>query len=211
MLVGIIDLGINNITSVHRAFRISLKPTESLVVVDTTSKVERPDLIVLPGLGKFGAGMSALRERNLVETIRNWSKEGSKVVGICLGMQLLGTSSEESKGVEGLDLIPSRIELLPSDQGERIPHTGWAATDIAYGPQPFPALASPGDFYFVHSFHLIPRDEKDVLSKTKFGEFNFASSVLSGNILGVQFHPEKSGNQGKKLLSEIIEWSRSES
>ena len=66
MLVGIIDLGINNITSVHRAFRISLKPTESLVVVDTTSKVERPDLIVLPGLGKFGAGMSALRERNLV-------------------------------------------------------------------------------------------------------------------------------------------------
>ena len=152
MLVGIIDLGINNLTSVQRAFSASLKPTDSLLIIEENPKMIRPDLIILPGLGKFEAGMSALRERKLVETIKNWTNEGTKVVGICLGMQLLGTESEESKGVEGLDLVRSRIERLPGDQGERIPHTGWAETDVAYDPQPFSALPTEGDFYFVHPY-----------------------------------------------------------
>ena len=124
-------------------------------------------------------------------------------------MQLLGTNSEESRGIEGLDLIRSRIERLPGDQSERIPHTGWAETNIVNAPQPFSALATQGDFYFVHSYHLIPEDEKDVLTRTPFGNYNFVSSFLSKNILGFQFHPEKSGN-GKKLVSEIIEWARNE-
>jgi len=210
VLVGIIDLGINNLTSVQRAFTVPLRPADSLVVVEADPKMDRPDLIILPGLGKFDAGMSALRERKLVEIIKSWNNNGTKVVGICLGMQLLGTNSEESIGVEGLDLIRSRIERLPSDQDERIPHTGWAETNIAYDPQPFSALATPGDFYFVHSYHLIPNDQKDVLTKTPFGNYNFASSVFSKNILGFQFHPEKSGNKGKKLVSEIIEWAQNE-
>ncbi len=210
MLVGIIDLGINNLTSVQRAFTFSLKPNDSLVVIEADSKIDRPEMIILPGLGKFGTGMSALRERKLVKTIKNWNSEGTKVVGICLGMQLLGTNSDESEGVEGLDLIRSRIERLPGDQGERIPHTGWAETNIAYDSQPFSALATPGDFYFVHSYHLIPKEDKDVLTRTPFGKYNFVSSIFSENILGVQFHPEKSGNQGKKLVSEIIEWARNE-
>jgi glutamine amidotransferase len=179
-------------------------------VIEADSKMDRPELIILPGLGKFGTGMSALRERKLVKTIKNWNSEGTKVVGICLGMQLLGTNSDESVGVEGLDLIRSRIERLPGDQGERIPHTGWAETNIAYDSQPFSALATPGDFYFVHSYHLVPKEDKDVLTRTPFGKYNFASSIFSENILGVQFHPEKSGNKGKKLVSEIIEWARNE-
>ena len=210
MLVGIIDLGINNLTSVERAFAAFLRPVDSLVVIEDEPKMDRPDLIILPGLGKFGTGMSALRERRLVETIKSWNNEGTKVVGICLGMQLLGTDSEESTEVEGLDLIRSRIERLPGDQGERIPHTGWAETNTAYNAQPFSALAIPGDFYFVHSYHLIPKDEKEVLTRTPFGKYNFASSIFSENILGVQFHPEKSGNKGKKLVSEIIVWARNE-
>ena len=205
-----IDLGINNLTSVKRAFSVPLRPTDSVVVIEADPKMDRPDLIILPGLGKFDAGMSALRERKLVETIKSWSNEGSKVVGICLGMQLLGTNSEESKGVEGLDLIRSRIEKLPGDQGERIPHTGWAETNAAYDSQPFSTVATPGDFYFVHSYHVIPENEKDVLTRTPFGKYSFVSSVLYKNILGFQFHPEKSGNKGKKLVSEIIEWARNE-
>ncbi len=211
MQVGIIDLGINNLTSVQRAFFASLKPSDSLVVIEDDHKMERPDLIILPGLGKFESGMSALRDRKLVEKIKHWTNDGTKVVGICLGMQLLGTSSEESKGIKGLGLIPSRIERLPGDQSERVPHTGWSETNIANNSQAFSALATPGDFYFVHSYHLIPEADKDVLTKTPFGNYNFVSSVLSRNILGFQFHPEKSGNKGKKLVSEIIEWARNES
>ncbi len=210
MLVGIIDLGINNLTSVHRAFSAPLMPTDSVTVIEENTKMDRPDLVLLPGLGKFGIGMAALTERKLVEKIKKWNSEGSKVVGICLGMQLLGTISEESTGIDGLDLIGSRIERLPNTQGERIPHTGWAETNLDREPTPFSVLDTPGDFYFVHSYHLIPKDEKNVLTRTTFGEYNFVSSVFSKNILGVQFHPEKSGNKGKKLISEIIEWARNE-
>ena len=210
MIVGIIDLGINNLTSVQRAFTLSLETTDSIVVIESDSDMKRPDLIVLPGLGKFAAGMSEIRDRHLLDPIKRWTTEGSKLTGICLGMQLLGTSSEESIGVEGLNLIPSRIARLPKNQGERIPHTGWAETNTVCDSQPFSALATNGDFYFVHSFHLIPNNEKDVLSRTPFGNKSFVSSVLSRNILGLQFHPEKSGTKGKKLISEIIEWARIE-
>jgi glutamine amidotransferase len=210
VIVGIIDLGINNLISVQRAFALSLEATDSSVVIESDTDMTRPDLIVLPGLGKFATGMSEIRERNLLSPIKEWTNEGSKLVGICLGMQLLGTSSEESLGVEGLNLIPSRIARLPGDQGERIPHTGWAETNTVCDSQPFSALATNGDFYFVHSFHLIPNNETDALSTTPFGKSSFVSSVLSRNILGLQFHPEKSGKKGKRLISEIIEWARIE-
>lgn len=210
MFVGIIDLGINNLTSVQRAFSVPLKPTDSLTVIEDDSSVEQPNLIILPGLGSFGAGMKALKERKLIEKIKKWNHEGTKVVGICLGMQLLGSFSEESKGVIGLDLIGSRIERLPGNRSERIPHTGWAKTDPALDAQPFPALQSEGDFYFVHSYHLIPVNNEEVLARTPFGSTSFVSAVLSKSILGVQFHPEKSGGKGKSLISEIVQWARSE-
>ncbi len=210
MLIGIIDLGINNLTSVQRAFSVPLKPTDSLTIIEDDSKMDRTDLIILPGLGTFGAGMAALRERKLAEKIKSSNFEGTKIVGICLGMQLLGTHSQESVGIEGLDLINSRIEGLPADRNERVPHTGWAETNIALESQPFSSLQSQGDFYFVHSYHLIPTNEDEVLAKTPFGNSSFVSCVFSRNILGVQFHPEKSGKKGKTLISEIIQWARDE-
>lgn len=210
MLIGIVDLGINNLTSVQRAFSLPIKPTDSISIIDRGYKGEPPDLLILPGLGKFGAGMSALQDRNLLESIGNWSGKGTKLVGICLGMQLLGTSSQESEGVSGLDLISSRIERLPGDQNERIPHTGWAETKFSNVAEYFPSLGTQGDFYFVHSYHVIPEDKREVLTTTSFGGYDFVSSVFSKNILGVQFHPEKSGAKGKKLVSEIIDWARNE-
>ncbi len=210
MLVGIIDLGINNLTSVQRAFSAPLQMGDSMTVIETDFRMDRPDLLILPGLGSFGAGMAALRERKLIDKIKIWNNEGTKVVGICLGMQLLGSRSQESKGVEGLQLINSRVERLPKVQSERVPHTGWARTDCLLEEQPFSALQSPGDFYFVHSYHVIPTNNEDILARTPFGNTSFVSSVFSGDILGVQFHPEKSGSKGKKLISEIIEWARCE-
>jgi glutamine amidotransferase len=210
VLVGIIDLGINNLTSVQRAFSVPLQPTDSLTVIEGDPKIDRPDLIILPGLGKFGTGMEALRERKLIGKIKSWEEEGTKVVGICLGMQLLGSYSEESPGIEGLDLINSRIERLPDDQDERIPHTGWAETNSALDSQPFSAIQSVGDFYFVHSYRMMPMNKEVVLARTPFGNTSFVSCVLSRHILGVQFHPEKSGEKGKRLIAEIVQWARNE-
>ncbi len=210
MLVGVLDLGMNNLSSVLRAFSSPLKPTDSIVIVEEGEKLESPDLLVLPGLGKFGAGMQALQERNLVEKIRNWHMDGTKVIGICLGMQLLGTISEESPGVEGLDLISSRIERLVADERERVPHVGWAELKKNSNNSNFPSLETLGDFYFVHSYHLVPNSSTNILTETPFGKYSFASSVISKNILGVQFHPEKSGAKGKALISEVIQWARDE-
>lgn len=211
MLLGILDLGINNLTSVQRAFSNPLKSTDSIVIVVDGAQEERPDLLILPGLGTFGAGMMALQERGLIEKTVNWTKDGSKLVGICLGMQLLGANSQESPGIEGLNLIESRIERLPADEEDRIPHVGWGEVMICSQVKSFPALSSPGDFYFVHSYHLIPNNQENTLSNTKFGKTTFVSSVISKNVLGVQFHPEKSGAKGKNLISEIIQWARDES
>ena len=210
MLVGIIDLGINNLTSVQRAFSVPLQPTDSLTVIEGDPKIDRPDLIILPGLGNFGTGMEALRERKLIGKIKSWEKDGTKVVGICLGMQLLGSYSEESPGIEGLDLIHSKIERLPDDQDERIPHTGWAETNSTLNSQPFSAIQSVGDFYFVHSYRMMPMNKEVVLARTPFGSTSFVSCVLSRHILGVQFHPEKSGEKGKRLIAEIVQWARNE-
>ena len=210
MLVGILDLGINNLTSVQKGFSAALRLNDKIVVIDQGESEERPDLLILPGLGKFAAGMMALHERNLVEKIRNWSMQETKVVGICLGMQLLGVHSDESPGVEGLSLIDSVVRRLPIEVGERIPHIGWAEVIKSSHDEHFPSLKSQGDFYFVHSFHLLPINETEILTTTPFGKDFFVSSVLSGNILGVQFHPEKSGIKGKLLISEIIKWVRNE-
>jgi glutamine amidotransferase len=211
VLVGILDLGINNLSSVQRAFSTPLSPSDSIVVVEQGQEEKRPELLILPGLGKFGAGMHALQERNLVKKILRWNNDGTKVVGICLGMQLLGTSSEESPGVKGLDLINSSVERLPENASDRIPHIGWAEVNMNSENFNFPSLMAPGDFYFVHSFQLKPKNSEVILTKTPFGKYSFASSVLSNNILGVQFHPEKSGAKGKALISEIIQWARNES
>jgi glutamine amidotransferase len=210
MLIGIIDLGINNLSSVQRAFSLPLKPSDTMVVVGKGAQKERPDLLILPGLGKFSTGMQALRERGLVEKIQDWNSEGTKLVGICLGMQLLGSSSEESPGETGLCLVSARIYRLPVTTSERIPHIGWAELTKCTESGFLPSLATPGDFYFVHSYHLIPDEKKNALTRTPFGAYEFVSSILLKNTLGLQFHPEKSGAKGRKLISEITEWARHE-
>jgi imidazole glycerol phosphate synthase glutamine amidotransferase subunit len=209
MKVGVIDLGINNLSSVKRAFSAPLNQADTLTIITKGEGIARPDLIILPGLGNFGAGMSSLAKNNLLGTLRDWNEAGSRIIGICLGMQLLGKTSEESPGIQGLSLIPAAVEKLVSDS-ERIPHVGWAASKSKVPQRGFKSFSSNGDFYFVHSFHLRPENEEHILCQTVFGENKFVSGVISGGIIGLQFHPEKSGGKGKALISELIEWARDE-
>jgi glutamine amidotransferase len=210
MLINIIDLGINNLTSVKRAFSLHLTSSDTIDLTSSNSSLKRPDLLVLPGLGNFAAGMRQIRDRKLDDLIYKWTGEGVKLAGICLGMQLLGTESKESPGVKGLNLIKSHVEPLPPHLDEKIPNIGWATAAATSNTKYFAAFRSKGDFYFVHSYHLIPENEKVMLTRTIFGSTSFVSSILSQNIVGFQFHPEKSGEKGRQLISEICEWARSD-
>ncbi len=210
MLVSAVDLGINNLNSVQRAFSKQLRPTDKFVILENGKRAVRPDLLILPGLGKFGTGMAALKEREFIDRIKTWHSEGTKIVGICLGMQLLGTQSEESPGVEGLNLISGSVARLKVAENERIPHIGWARTHHSTTHEDFSSLFSQGDFYFVHSYHLIPNSAECILTNSQFGRQTFVSSVLLDNVVGFQFHPEKSGPKGGILVSEIIKWADNE-
>ena len=190
-------------------FQEKLAISDSLSIIPNASVSSGPNLLVLPGLGSFGAGMHEIKKRSFDTLIRQSLDGGARLVGICLGMQLLGKTSEESPGVQGLSLIPAVVEKLTSEI-ERVPHVGWAASKSKFPQNRFNSLSSNGDFYFVHSFHLRPEDEGNILCKTVFGENEFVSGVISERIIGLQFHPEKSGGKGKALISELIEWARNE-
>jgi glutamine amidotransferase len=206
MLISVIDLEINNLNSVVNSFSKHTKSSDLVEILNPESE-ERHDLLILPGLGKFSAGINQLRKFKLDEKIKLWSNLGTKVVGICLGMQLLGESSSESPGELGLNLIPGHCEKLKLNKDERIPHIGWNSIKAAETSD-FLSLSSNKDFYFVHSYHFVAEESTHVLGTTPFGDGRFNSVIANENILGFQFHPEKSGYIGQNLIADVIEWSR---
>jgi len=211
VIVSIIDLGINNLASIFRYFDSGLKGGEAVQVFDPKDNGLKPDLVVLPGMGNFKFGMQSLLEQNLVERLSDWKSNGVKILGVCLGMQLLGSVSEESPDTKGLDFIPGKNMKLPQIASEKIPNVGWSNTQMKNMSEDFSSLNSRGDYYFVHSFHFVPDNSDDTLASTRYGETDFISAIKRENILGFQFHPEKSGGKGKILKEEILEWVRNES
>jgi imidazole glycerol phosphate synthase glutamine amidotransferase subunit len=205
MLISVIDLGINNLTSVINSFSRPLNSNDFIEVFNPSST--SPDLLILPGLGKFSAGMEALQSNNMNFRIVELVNSGTKLIGICLGMQLLSERSAESPDNLGLGLIEGHCEKLPYRQGNPVPHTGWESIKVS-STNLFSSLNSGRDFYFVHSYHLIPQNKEDIAGITSFGNYSFTSVVQKNNILGVQFHPEKSGQAGIDLVSEIVAWAR---
>ena len=209
MKIGIIDLGINNLSSVSRAFSLAKDNSDEIKIVSTQQN-ENFDLLILPGLGSFAAGMQALNDLNLIEWISTSVLHGTRIVGICLGMQLLASSSDESPSVQGLGLLEGHVSKLIRDEQFKVPHMGWNEVNSSRANNFMDILNGGGDYYFVHSYHLVPFDAEIIIGETLFGKRNFTSVVLSKNILGFQFHPEKSGNRGQELISEVIKWARNE-
>lgn len=205
MLIHIIDLGINNLTSVERVFSNLSDVTKVNIVNDENARSigEQAEIVVLPGLGHFGAAAKILSDSELPTYIDKQLTFGSTLVGICLGMQLLGSSSEESEGSQGLGLIEGTSRLLPSYQNERIPHVGWSEVKPT-NEEGYESLASNRDFYFTHSYIFHAKDPQNILTTTPYGEESFTSSIKKANILGFQFHPEKSGKAGRDLIGEIV-------
>jgi len=165
-------------------------------------EVRAADAIVVPGVGAFPEAMRRLRADGLDEVLREQAGAGVPILGLCLGMQLLFSSSEEHEGAEGLDLIPGTVTRLRAP-GLKIPHIGWHTVTFERESVLTEGLGAAAAFYHVHSFVTRPEDEADVVGRGEYGE-RFVSIVARGNVMGAQFHPEKSSRDGLALLRNFV-------
>ncbi len=196
-LITIIDLGISNIKSITRGF-----VTQGFRVHITTdpADVYAADSLVLPGVGAFPKAMKVLHAKGLDEKIREYARSGRPLIGICLGMQLLFTRSDEHELTEGLGLISGHVTRFPFDRP--VPHMGWNEVRIAKESILFKGVPDKSDFYFVHSYYAEPDDINDIVGYSDhYGRF--AAVIQKKNIFGTQFHPEKSQNRGLRLLNNF--------
>lgn len=202
MKVLVINYGMGNLASVRRAFEES--GADVTVSGDPTALADA-ERIILPGVGAFADGMTHLQAAGWPDRLRE-SLQNPKVrlLGICLGMQLLAEEGMEGGNSRGLGLIPGRVvRLEPTAGNERIPHVGWNEIRSKRQDVLLRDIADDTDFYFVHSFHFIPRDEPDAIATTPYcGQF--VSVVGRENVFGVQFHPEKSSKAGARLLRNFL-------
>lgn len=176
----------------------------SVKVVSTPEEIETASKIVLPGVGAFGDAMKELRGRNLVESIRSAIAQKKPFLGICLGMQLLFKTSEESPEAEGLDIFPGKVQRFRS-KGVKIPQMGWNQIELRKQSPLTQNVADKSYFYFVHSFYIVPEDRKLTLGETQYGDEKFTSILASDTVFATQFHPEKSQDAGLAILKNFIE------
>lgn len=199
-MIAIVDYGIGNLRSVQKAFEHVGAPVR---LISSPAEMEGARAIVLPGVGAFGDGMRNLREAGFVEPLCQAVGAGVPLLGICLGMQLLFEESEEMGVHRGLGLLRGRVRRFAGDM--KVPQIGWNQL-FWRRPNPLQAGIPDGAYaYFVHSYYVEPADPADILAVTDYG-ISYASIVGRGNLLGVQFHPEKSQTVGLRILRNFVEW-----
>lgn len=198
-MIAIIDYDAGNIRSVENAFNYIGQET---VVTRDKDIILNADKVVLPGVGSFGDAMDKLKKYNLIGTIEDVCNKGTPFIGICLGLQLLFKSSDESKGVSGLGILDGEILRIPDAPGLKIPHIGWNSLEISPDGRLFKDIDNQSYVYFVHSYYLKAQEEAIVKASTEYGCYIHAS-VEKNNIFACQFHPEKSGDVGLKILSNF--------
>lgn len=200
-MIAIIDYDAGNIKSVEKAM-ISLG--EEIVITRDARTILSADGVILPGVGAFGDAMEKLHAYGLVEVIRKCVDKGTPFLGICLGLQLLFESSEESPGVEGLHILDGKILRIPDAQGLKIPHIGWNDLCFPNEGRLFKGLPENSYVYFVHSYYLEAADPNIVTATTEYGT-HIHASVEKDNVFACQFHPEKSSEAGMQILKNFIE------
>lgn len=200
-MIAIIDYDAGNIKSVEKAL-IALG--EKVTVTRDSAEILEADGVILPGVGAFGDAMKRLESYGLVEVIHQVVERRIPFLGICLGLQLMFDSSEESPGVRGLGLLPGRIVRIPDDGGLKVPHIGWNNLKYPHEGRLFRGLPEDVYVYFVHSYYLQAQEESIVKAVTEYGALIHAS-VEKDNIFACQFHPEKSSGVGMKILSNFIQ------
>jgi glutamine amidotransferase len=205
--IVIVDYGLGNLGSVANMLKRGGVPNRQVKISSHPEDVARAEALILPGVGAFDHGMQNLESRGLIEPLRRRVvEEKTPLLGICLGMQLLGRSSEEGErpGLGWLDAETRRFTFEGKEQ-LAVPHMGWNSTHDEV-PVLFEGLREPR-FYFVHSFHLVCRDPSDVAARCTYG-VPFTAAVRRGNIYGTQFHPEKSHKLGMQVLQNFVKAAR---
>lgn len=210
--IVIVDYGVGNLYSVQRALEvcgasdicISSDPTEVLIA----------DRVILPGVGAFADGILGLRERGLDVAIREFANSKRPLLGICLGMQIFATMSEEFGEHTGLGLIPGMVRAIPSVDiigfPLKIPFVGWSSLDrpdrVHWKGTVLGQMTSEQSVYLVHSFHFVPVSQSNLLATYQYGGHNITAAIVKENIIGLQFHPEKSGEVGLSVLSKFLQY-----
>lgn len=202
-MITIIDYQVVNLRSIHKAFE---RLGHAVEVTADPDRIRRAERVVLPGVGAFRAGMEHLNRLGLVPAIRETIEAGTPFLGICLGMQLLMSESEEFGRHPGLGVIPGRVVRFPSGDpamaGLKIPHMGWNTVTMTRRPAALAEVPDGAYFYFVHSYYVVPDDPAAVAAETAYG-VRFASVLARRNVLACQFHPEKSQAPGAALLARF--------
>lgn len=198
-MIAIIDYDAGNIKSVEKAFQYL---GEETVLSRDRDEILTADKVVLPGVGSFGDAMQKLKDYNLVNTIYDVVDKNIPFFGICLGLQLLFENSDETPGVGGLGILPGEIKKIPDREGFKIPHIGWNSLELLHNGRLFKGIDEQSYVYFVHSYYLKARDEQIVKAKTDY-VVNIHASVERDNVFACQFHPEKSGDVGLKILENF--------
>jgi imidazole glycerol-phosphate synthase subunit HisH len=200
--IAIVNYGMGNLRSVENTIK---KLGYYVKIVSKPEDLDKFDKIILPGVGAFKKAISLLNKKNWVKVIKkNVLIKKKKILGICLGMQLFATESEEFGNTKGLDLISGKIKFL-SNMGckKKIPHIGWNSISIKKKHKYLDGLHNNIDFYFVNSLVFQPKNNSCIVAKTNHG-INFCSIISKNNIFGTQFHPEKSSKAGRRILENFL-------
>lgn len=197
--IVIIDYGMGNLRNVQKGFeRVGFEAK----VTRNKREIESASALVLPGVGAFKDCMANLERFGLIETLLRSIRKGKPYLGICLGLQILFSESEEFGFQKGLDVIKGRVVKFKPDQEHKVPHIGWNAIEKKREVPFFQGIESGDFFYFVHSYYVIPEEPRWVSSVTDYG-IPFASSIWKENLFATQFHPEKSQQKGLRILENF--------
>lgn len=198
-MIAIIDYDAGNLKSVEKALAYI---GEESVITGEREEILKADKVILPGVGSFGDAMANLKRLGLDDVIREVAANGTPFLGICLGLQLLFESSEETPGVEGLGILKGKVLRIPDKEGLKIPHIGWNSLKLSKNGRLFQGMTGEPYVYFVHSYYL-QAENPDIVKATTDYSTCIHASVEQGNVFACQFHPEKSSAVGLQILKNF--------
>ncbi len=198
-MITVIDYGMGNLRSVVKAIELY---TDKVQVSSDPDSVNKSDALIMPGDGAFAMAMDNLREMGWIDPLKKFIAEGGYFFGICLGYQLLFSSSEEFGSSTGLDVIPGKVVRF-SETSLKVPHMGWNSVNFTGSSQFLEGVPEGSYFYFIHSYHPVADDSSWVLGETTYGD-TFPCIVGKGNCIATQFHPEKSHHYGLKIVENFV-------